>query len=139
MSNLVVDASVAVKWLIQEPLSDKAIAVLARPEALIAPDLLVAEVANVLWKKVRSGELTEIVALERFAALRSMGLDLRPSPPLAARALSFAIEAKRTVYDALYLALAEQEDCLFVTADERFVNALMHMKEGKRAVWLGTF
>ena len=139
MSKLVVDASVAAKWLVAEPLSDKALTVLARPEDLVAPDLLAAEVANVLWKKVRSAELTEVMAVERFEALRNMGLELVPTPPLAARALSFAIKAKRTVYDALYLALAEEHDCQFVTADEKFVNAVKQIPEGKRAVWLGTF
>jgi predicted nucleic acid-binding protein len=139
MSSLVVDASVAAKWIIAEPLSDQAIAVLSRPEDLIAPDLLAAEVASVLWKKVRTGDLTEVEATRRFAALSGMGLELVATPPLVPRALSFALKAQRTVYDSLYLALAEERDCKFVTADEKLVNALKEITDGGRAVWLGTF
>ncbi len=137
MSKLVVDASVAVKWLVSEPLSDEALAVLAGPGPLIAPDLLVPEVANVLWKKVRRGELTEAMALERFEALSKMGLEILPTESITGRALALAVRASRTVYDALYVVLAEEHGCQFVTADEKLVNALRQTPDGKRTVWLG--
>jgi predicted nucleic acid-binding protein len=137
MSKLVVDASVAAKWLVTEALSDKAIALLGRSDDLISPDLLLPEVGNILWKKARSGDLTPAMASERFRALQSMGLTLVPSAATADRALAIALETQRTVYDALYLALAEAEGCRFVTADERLVNALSQTPIAKLAVWLG--
>ena len=54
MSDLVIDASVAVKWVIEEEDTTQALAL--RGRALAAPDLLIAECANILWKKVRRNE-----------------------------------------------------------------------------------
>jgi predicted nucleic acid-binding protein len=53
---VVIDASVAVKWVVPEPGSERAELLLDR--GLVAPDLLFAECANILWEKVRRGELT---------------------------------------------------------------------------------
>ena len=55
MNGLVVDASVAIKWFIDEPDSGEAVAVLQH--SISAPDLLAPECANILWKKVGRGEL----------------------------------------------------------------------------------
>ena len=137
MTKLVVDASVAAKWLVTETLSDKAIAVLGSPDDLCAPDLLLAEVGNILWKKARAGDLTPAAAQERFRALLAMGVTLVPAARLGERAVALALETGRTVYDSLYLALAEAEGCDFVTTDERLVNAVAHTPIGGRAKWLG--
>ena len=59
MSVFVVDASFAIKWVVDEAHTTQAL--LLRRHRLIAPDLLIAECANVLWKKVRRGELTRQV------------------------------------------------------------------------------
>jgi predicted nucleic acid-binding protein len=139
MSRLVVDASVAAKWLVPEPLSDKALAILDGANDLIAPDLFLPEVGNILWKKVRAGDLTEPMAVERFRAVQGMGIRLVATVSLALRALTLALKTGRTVYDTLYLALAESEDCPFVTADVRLVNALSPTPEGARTRWLGAF
>ena len=56
MTDLVIDASVAMKWVIDEPGTQQALAL--RRHRLFAPDLLVAECADVLWKKVRRNELS---------------------------------------------------------------------------------
>ena len=138
MSKLVVDASVAAKWLVTEQLSDRALALLERSDDFIAPDLLLPEVGNILWKKVRSGDLTTAEAEERLRALVAIGIELTPSELLIGRALAIAVEAGRTVYDSLYLALAEREDSPFVSADERLVNALSHRPIGIRVTWLGS-
>jgi len=76
MSKLVVDASVAAKWLVSEPLSNRALAVLGGSDELIAPDLFLAEVGNILWKKARAGHLTPAMAAERFSGLKMMGVAL---------------------------------------------------------------
>jgi predicted nucleic acid-binding protein len=120
----VVDASVAAKWLVRGQLSEDALALLEASNDLLAPDLLLAEVASVLWKKVRSGELTDEMALERYSTLLGMGVKVVTALGLSRRALEIALETGRTAYDALYLALAESHSCRVVTADERLVNAL---------------
>lgn len=124
-TKLVVDVSVVVKWYAREPDSPRAVSLLAAPIDLLAPDLLVAELGNVLWKKVRSGATTLLHA--RAAASRFVSehpVTLHDSVPLLGSALSIATQHDRTVYDALYLALATAEGCQVVTADQRLVNAL---------------
>jgi predicted nucleic acid-binding protein len=137
MSKLVVDARVAAKWLVTEPLSEKALDVLGSSDELYAPDLLLAEVGNILWKKARAGDLAPPAAQERLRALLSMGVTLVPASGLGERAVALALGLGRTVYDSLYLALAEAEGCDFVTADERLVNAVAHAPIAARAKWLG--
>lgn len=121
---MIVDASVAVKWFTIETLHDEARALLAGPQPLLAPDILAVEVANALWVKVGRGELDDSDALRAVAAISGGGHpELRPSPPLTARAFRMARRLKHPVYDCIYLALAEELDLPLVTADERFVAA----------------
>jgi predicted nucleic acid-binding protein len=120
---LVVDSSVAVKWYIPEPGSDRAETLLSDGSQLLAPDLLIPEVGNVLWKRRRdiSVEDREAIAGALSSACSAY---LYPSSVLLRGALSIADAYGRSVYDSLYLALAVSQDCLFVTADERFANSL---------------
>lgn len=137
MTKVVPDASVVAKWLVAEPLSDKALSLLADETELIAPDLLPTEVGNVLWKKVRRGELDAAQAHDRFAVLGQMRVQLVTTSELHGDALKLAIETRRSMYDALHLSLARREGCAFATADERFVNALRDTPHAERIVWLG--
>ena len=122
---LVIDTSVAVKWYIPEPGSAHAAALRQAGKELVSPDLLVAEFGNVLWKKVRRGELDRIEAHEiADAFVRACPLRLWPSLPYTPLALDLALRFERSVYDALYLAVAVAHDGAYVTADERLVHAL---------------
>src|SRR5688500_3887506 len=103
--SFVVDASVAVKWVVAESETADALAFLQRerPKGLVAPDLLVAEVSNVIWKKARRGEIDWLQAIE---AARRIGLTMTrflPSRLLNRRATEIAIEIDHPVYDCLYL------------------------------------
>jgi len=138
VSKLVVDASVATKWLVAETLTDEALAILGSDNELVAPDLFPIEIGNVLWKKVRAAELTAEQAVERFEGLGKMGLRIVATGSIQSQAIQLAIETGRTVYDSLYLALAIAEECGLVTADERFVNALRGTPHASRVSWLGT-
>jgi predicted nucleic acid-binding protein len=115
----VVDASVAAKWVVAEAGSDAARRVLEGPGPLIAPDLLVAEVGNVLWKKVSRRAITRRHAQEALIWLPELFDRLFDSAALAPRALEIAVEHGATVYDALYVALTEAagSDAVLVTAD----------------------
>ena len=124
---LVVDASVVAQWVLQQEGSARATA-LRSEERLIAPSLVAAEVGNAIWKAVRRGDVTRDDAL---AAIESALLpldELTPSDDLRLRALAMAIDLDHPVYDCLYLALAEREQCAVVTADQRFVTAAKKMK-----------
>ena len=122
---IVVDASVAIKWYVPEPGAAEATAILQAGRSLLAPDLLVAELGNVLWKKVRRGELSAAEGAEianGFA--QACPVELWASGPLLQPALHIAIEFGRSVYDSLYLAVALAEGVSLVSSDERFLNAL---------------
>jgi predicted nucleic acid-binding protein len=120
----VVDASIAVKWVIPEVLSDRADRLRAGHDEMLAPDLLLVEVANALWKKTAGGEISPAEADRAFDLVSESGIDLRPTPPLLGRAMRIARRLKHPVYDCVYLALAEREHASFVTADRRLLRRI---------------
>ncbi|HEY0139681.1 MAG TPA: type II toxin-antitoxin system VapC family toxin [Thermoanaerobaculia bacterium] len=125
MNALVVDTSVAIKWFVPEVHSEAAVRVLDTGDTLIAPDLIVAEVGNTLWKKIGRGEISRDEGVQILAAFEGIGVELYPSAVLSHSALELACELQCTVYDALYLALAVARDCKVITADRRFYDAVV--------------
>ena len=125
MNTLVVDASIAVKWVVEEDSTAEALA-LRQKAKLIAPELLVAECANILWKKVQRKELLKEEALLAARLLQGAEIELLPTRFLFEAATRMAIDINHPAYDCLYLALAVATDCEFVTADERFLRKLHH-------------
>ena len=123
MNTLVIDASIAIKWLIEEEGTPQALT-LRRTARLLAPELLVAECANILWKKARRNELSREEALLAARLLQTAAIELVPTRSLLAAATRIAIALDHPAYDCLYLALAIENDCRFVTADERFLRKL---------------
>ncbi len=119
---LVVDASVALKWVLQEPGTDAALAL--QGERLIAPALWLVEVANALWRHVRIGELTGPQAVSRMTELAAAPVISFAVETLASQALTLAIEVNHPVYDCLYLALALRHDTHVVTDDRPFLDAI---------------
>ncbi len=119
---IVIDASVALKWVLDEADSDTAIAL--RDENLIAPVLWLAEAANALWRGARIGQLTAPQARTRLSELRNAPVASLPIEPHLDRALMLAAEIGHPVYHCLYLALALHHDTHVVTADRRFAAAV---------------
>ena len=123
MSHVVVDASVAAKWVLNEPDSEAARRIFERGPLLV-PDLLWAELGSLLWRRQCVGEFS-------VADARMMLLDLRKLPvksyainPLLPLAFEIALAIDHSVYDCVYLALADRENCRVVTADRRLRNAV---------------
>ena len=123
MNALVIDASIAVKWVVDEQGTPEAL-VLRQKAKLIAPELLVAECANILWKKVQRNELSKEEALLAARLLQGAEIELLPTRSLFEAATRLSIELDHPAYDCLYLALAVENECRFVTADERFLRKL---------------
>lgn len=129
MNALVVDASIAIKWVVEESGTPAALA-LRQHAKLIAPEPLVAECANILWKKVQRRELRADEALFAARLLQGVDIELRPTRALLEAAARIAIDLDHPAYDCLYLALAIETDCRFVTADERFLHKLRRSRRG---------
>ena len=121
MNLLVVDASIAVKWVVEEERTQQALALRQRGR-LIAPELLGAECANILWKKVQRDEMSKDEALLAARLLQAAEIELVSTRSLLEPATRLAIELDHPAYDCLYLALAIASNCRFVTADERFLT-----------------
>ena len=140
--SVVVDASLAVKWLVEEDDSDKAHAALqswvAQDITRIAPHLMPFEVANALHRRVLRGELNVGDSIRMMARLLASRLELHQPPDLHVRALQLASLLKQNAaYDAHYLALAESFVCELWTAAERFYRSASPSIDNVR--WLGEF
>ena len=136
MTRLIVDASVAIKWVVPEEHSEEAYSLLAEGRDLRSPDLLWAESGNILWKKWRRKELTSQEVGELLTELRRYPLRILPAEPLCDLAWEVAQRFDRSFYDSLYLALAVSDSCPFVTADRRLYNALRTAPDFD-LIWIG--
>lgn len=120
-----VDASLAIKFLTLEADSDRALAWLDshHSENMVAPTFLAGEVATAIRQKVRRGILGLEKGNEVLSAFMALNVGLAWDHDLLERALEMATELNEpTVYDTLYLALAERQHCDYWTADARFVR-----------------
>ncbi len=126
--SLVLDTSVAVKWYLPEDLHDEAIELLRRAEAgdadLLAPGTVQPEFFNALWWQHRREDLP----LDRVRDLwKQFALDpvvLYAPEELIPRAAEIALQTRVIIYDALFLALAENSETVVVTADGKLIKAL---------------
>ena len=125
MSKLVLDASVALKWVVDEPDRDFS---LQLREAFqngvherLAPDIFPVEIGHVFSKMHRQRRLTEEEAQAYFAEVMSTSPELHHSLPLMPRAYVLSLQYRKSLYDCLYVALAEQEGCSVVTADNGMI------------------
>ena len=139
--SVVVDASFAFKWIVDEVYSHEARAMLSQWRSadtlIMAPSLFFYEIANALYRRVRRGEFTLREATLRFRELQRVGVQISP---LAEDAHIQAMELAHrfglpAAYDAHYLVLAERENCELWTADERMWNSVKSQIDWVR--WIG--
>ncbi|MEW6228379.1 MAG: type II toxin-antitoxin system VapC family toxin [Bacillota bacterium] len=126
-----VDASVVVKWLVDEADSDAALDVFDRwceaGAILVAPSLLEFEVYSVLRRLSFQGRVSPERAREGVDYFHALGIETRTHPLLLKRAWELAVRFQRpTIYDTTYVALAEIEGCHLYTCDNRLLNAVGH-------------
>jgi predicted nucleic acid-binding protein len=121
---VVIDASVAAKWFVVEPGASAARELVETESVLIAPELVIVEVLNVVWKRFIRNDLERDQMDHIPDALPKLFTELWPTVWLARRAFEIAAELRHPVYDCFYLALAESENATLVTADRRLIERL---------------
>jgi predicted nucleic acid-binding protein len=119
MAAYVLDASVLAALYVDDPATEQSEAALARVERdqLHAPDFVVLEVANVLWKRVRRDELHAEDAMAAIADLSAASFQFHPIGGLVAQSLALALSHGFTAYDATYVALATRVGGIVMTND----------------------
>ena len=132
----VVDASVAVKWLLPELYSDNAESLLRSGNELIVPDLFWAEVASAICKKVRRRELSHEAATDSLESFLRIPIKTRASKPLAQTAARLALESGVSAYDSFYLTLSYDHDCPLVTADRKLYDRVHEAYPQSETLWL---
>jgi predicted nucleic acid-binding protein len=115
-----IDASVVIKWLVSEVGSDSAMKL--HGTDLAAPDFMLIELANILWKKARKGEISPAQTALGLTEVETM-VETMPTLGLEARALEIALMLGHPVYDCVYLAMAETLETKMTTADQRLLKA----------------
>lgn len=128
-----VDASVVIKWFLPEVDSEQAEVV--QDARLFAPDLLVAEITNALWRRVTKGDLLDGEAKSALVELAATDIELSPTSEYALHALDLSLLLNHPAYDCFYLALAEQLDIRLVTADTRLINKLASRPTLATLIW----
>ena len=94
----------------------------------IAPELLLAEAANVLNKKRKADELNAAESDQLLTSIIALPIRLFPHRPLIPRAFELAIDRNLSVYDTLYLALAEEHGAVVFTADLRLQKTAAQLR-----------
>jgi predicted nucleic acid-binding protein len=129
MQQYIIDSGVIIKWFVDEPLMAQARAILNAFRngdlVIYVPDLMYAEIGNILWKKQRFQGLRPERAQAILETIMDTAFAVVPTATLFEDAYKIAVTHGRTMYDSLYVALGQREDCPFVTADEKLFNALL--------------
>ncbi len=124
----VLDSSVAVKWVLPEVDSARALQLLddyaQGIHELIAPDIFMPEVANALASAERQGRIKPGEAGQLLRDVIRNTPVIIPSTPYLPRAVEVSIADRQAVYDCLFLALAEHEPCEMVSADDLFIRKM---------------
>jgi len=118
-STVVLDASAVLRLITNDPGVDLWVEQLRQAPVVLAPELMLTEVANVIWKLQRAGKLSWIDPQALLSDARELVDQIEPDRHLQAEALALACHLDHPVYDCLYLALARREAALLLTADRR--------------------
>lgn len=118
---VVIDASVAVKWFLEEDGSAEARTYLSEND-LTAPDIILAEVQNALFKRWRMGQATARHVFDCVPLLDERLKTIASTRDLADAAATIALSTRHPIYDCLYVALAEQLTAPLVTADQKLAR-----------------
>lgn len=136
MTLFVVDASVAMKWLLREEHFEAARRLRDSRYRLSAPDYMLLETDNAFCKHVRRGEMARADAEDGRRTLRAFPIEYHGLETLLDRAYAMAVETRTSVYDCLYAALAVALGARMVTADRRFFERISATPFADYVMWV---
>ncbi len=122
MSMLVIDASVMVKCAVTESGSSSARTIVTGDSNVTAPELILAECANALWKRVHRGLASREEISSALVTLLDIPTILLPLRDLTPAAMAISLELDHRIYDCYYVAAAIQNDCALATADAQLAS-----------------
>ena len=136
MNRFVVEAPVAVKWFVPEPMYENAVRLFEGPNELLVTDVFFSEFAEILRRKAGLGEITEEEALKIYSALSAVPLTVNPAEPLMKAALEIATSMGRPIQVGLNLSLAVQQDCRLITARRDLYDGLQTTPFSRYLKWI---
>ena len=136
MSRYVVDASVGIKWFLPEIHSEVASRLQFLNASLHVPAFFHLELGSVLSKRIRRNELTPEEGETILKELKQIPLQKHSDERLFKPAFALALQTKQSLYDCLYLALAETINSRVVTADQKFFSSLGSGEYENRVIWV---
>jgi predicted nucleic acid-binding protein len=122
MNHYVIDTSVLIQHLIEEPHTKNVDALFERvgqETTLFAPEFCLLECTNVLWKHVRFNQLASSTAQSLVTDLTDLGIRLYPTTSLLPSALVIGIKYQLAIYDSLFIALAKHLEYPLITDDKK--------------------
>jgi predicted nucleic acid-binding protein len=122
VNKVIIDASVAVKWFVNEARHDLARRLLEAEVDHCMPDLGLIEVANAFRNKVRNGEMSAAQAQDAMENLPDLLAAVLPSGALVRRAFQLGVTLNHPVADCVYIALAESVGGLLITDDRKLIS-----------------
>jgi predicted nucleic acid-binding protein len=131
---IIVDANVAIKWTIVQPLRERARALLS--QTLVAPGMFVAEVTSAVWQYARAGQISNQQASQGVSLIIAQIATFENDADLAGDALAIGLELGYAPYDCFYLVSAVRRGAPFVTVDRRFINRLANSRYSQHVVHL---
>lgn len=126
----------SIKWFVPEIHEEASLRVLDSAVELYAPDLIYAEMGNVLWKKWRRKELSGEDVSGIMQDFMAITFQIHKSFDLSADALDIAKEHNQTFYDCIYVALALSAECALITADNKLYKAFHKSNLKKHILWI---
>ncbi|HRI04545.1 MAG TPA: type II toxin-antitoxin system VapC family toxin [Pyrinomonadaceae bacterium] len=133
---VVIDASVLVKWYVPEIHSLEAELLVDNRFEIHAPEIIIPEFGNILWKKCRLGELSVKESLTIADDMLKDNITLHAQSPLLKDSLNYANATGKTVHDWMYMTLALSLGAVFVTADRKFFLAVRGTSHKSDIVWV---
>ncbi|WP_445664573.1 type II toxin-antitoxin system VapC family toxin [Fodinibius sp. AD559] len=135
--SLVIDCSVAAKWLFLEEGSSKAESILKELSFFFVPDLFVVEIDTVISKKVRQREISSEEAFQKIVERKKLPYQTLNYTDISKLALEISVSLPLTLYDATYIATAIEKHAVVYTADQRLVNSVSKSSLNKyvESIW----